>query len=327
MANGNFVISLDFELYWGVRDVIALDAYKENLLGVRKVIPGLLDLFEKYGINATFATVGFLFFDNRQELEAGLPEVIPQYSNPVLSPYISHISGIGENEQADKFHFAPSLIELIHQAKQEIGSHTFSHYYSLEHGQNIEAFKADIIAAKKIAAKKNIDLKTFVFPRNQFTDDHLKVLRDEGFIAYRGNEPSWLFSSLTYGRSLVFRRPFRLLDAYLNLSGHNCYSNKHMKKGTLVDIPSSRFLRPVSDKLSRFENMRLNRIRNSMTYAAKEKLTYHLWWHPHNFGANTTENLAFLEKILVHFKYLSDKYDYRSSSMLQLAEHLIANDE
>jgi hypothetical protein len=60
MANGKLVISLDFELYWGVRDAIKLQDYTMHLAGVQKVIPLLLRLFKKYGINATFATVGFI---------------------------------------------------------------------------------------------------------------------------------------------------------------------------------------------------------------------------------------------------------------------------
>ncbi len=44
---GAFVISLDFELHWGVHDVFALEAYRNNLLGARTVIPKLLRLFEE----------------------------------------------------------------------------------------------------------------------------------------------------------------------------------------------------------------------------------------------------------------------------------------
>ena len=93
-----------------------------------------------------------------------------------------------------------------------------------------------------------------------------------------------------------WRRPFRLADAYLNLSGHNCYTNSEMKKSNPINIPSSRFLRPYSKKRAFLDGLKLKRITNSMNYAAKHGLTYHLWWHPHNFGANISENFSFLEK-------------------------------
>lgn len=50
---GLFVISLDFELFWGIRDKYDFDTYGQNVLGVWKVIPRLLELFDKYGIHAT----------------------------------------------------------------------------------------------------------------------------------------------------------------------------------------------------------------------------------------------------------------------------------
>ena len=36
---GVFVVSLDFELYWGMRDKVPLAAYRDRLLGVRDAIP------------------------------------------------------------------------------------------------------------------------------------------------------------------------------------------------------------------------------------------------------------------------------------------------
>ena len=144
MSNGKFVISLDFEKYWGIHDAVSLEDYKDNLLGVQKVIPLLLELFGKYQINATFATVGFLFFKDKSELLPSLPKRKPAYHNEKFSPYISHLDLIGENETDDPFHFGSDLIRQIQIAGQEIGSHTFSHYYCLEKGQTKEDFKEDI---------------------------------------------------------------------------------------------------------------------------------------------------------------------------------------
>ena len=319
MTKGNFVISLDFEINWGVWDVFDFNSYKNNLLGVRHVIPRMLDLFKKYEINATFATVGFLFFNDKEELIAGLPERKPQYSNPHISPYISQLQKIGRNEKEDLYHFAPSLIELIKHSGQEIGCHTFSHYYCLEKGQTIDDFKEDLKAARKIAEKRNISITSFVFPRNQYNESYLKACKEQGILSYRGNEKSWLFTSNNFGKSTLYRRPFRLLDAYINLSGHNCYSEEYMKSSDPINIPGSRFLRPFSPRLAFLENMRLKRITESMVYAAKNGLTYHLWWHPHNFGINIDKNFSFLENILKHFTLLSRQYDFKSVSMGQLA--------
>ena len=322
MEKGYFVISLDFEIYWGVRDIVEISGYKDNLLGVRKAIPAMLDLFSKYNITTTFATVGFLFFNDKNELLEGLPYKIPKYTNKNFSPYEGHFNKVGENEKEDPFHFAPALIDKIQQSGQEIGCHTFSHYYCLEEGQTIEDFKADLQAAKRVAAKKGIALKSFVFPRNQYNQQYLNICKEEGITSFRGNERSKLFSAKNHGGSTAYRRPFRLLDAYFNLSGYNCYDTIDMNLSEPVNIPASRFLRPYSNKLAFLDRLRLKRITKSMTHAAKNKLVYHLWWHPHNFGINIPENIEFLEKILIHYKKLSAQYGFTSTSMAQLAELL-----
>lgn len=323
MKNGKFVVSLDFELYWGVRDAVELQHYKNNLLAVHEVIPLMLQMFKKYSIHATFATVGFLFFKNKEELISNLPIKEPQYFNHNFSPYEGHFDLLGDNETVDPLHFGSSLIEQIKNAEQEIGSHTFSHYYCLEKGQTKEDFRQDLLSAKKIASKNGIELKSLVFPRDQYNKGYLDICKEMGFISFRGNERSKLFSSKTQGHFIFLRRPFRLLDSYFNLSGHNCYSVEEMKIGKLINIPSSRFLRPMNKKLIAFENIRLKRIKDSMTYAAKNKLAFHLWWHPHNFGKNISNNFYFLEKILLHYENLNKLHNFKSVSMSQLANELL----
>ena len=46
---GALVLSLDFELHWGVRDHQPAEGpYRANLLGARAVIPRLLDMFQEF---------------------------------------------------------------------------------------------------------------------------------------------------------------------------------------------------------------------------------------------------------------------------------------
>src|SRR4029077_5516397 len=108
---GAFVISLDFEPHWGVRDHEPLNGpYRPNLLGARKAIPRLLEMFERYGISATWAIVGFLFATSREERRKFEPALRPCYHDPSLDAYAEPI-GQGEND--DPLHFAPSPIEQI----------------------------------------------------------------------------------------------------------------------------------------------------------------------------------------------------------------------
>ena len=138
LSCGVFIISLDFEMYWGVRDKRSIDQYKNNLHGIRKVVPILLDLFNANDIHATWATVGFLFFENREDVRKNFPQLMPTYRREILSPY-NYLNQT--NDFATECHFAPDLIKLISNYDgQEIGTHTFSHYYCLEDGQCLSQF-------------------------------------------------------------------------------------------------------------------------------------------------------------------------------------------
>jgi hypothetical protein len=80
-GGGAFVISLDFELMWGVRDKRTIADYGCNILGVRQAVPALLDLFATRQIACTWATVGFLFCADKDELMASLPARLPAYAD------------------------------------------------------------------------------------------------------------------------------------------------------------------------------------------------------------------------------------------------------
>jgi peptidoglycan/xylan/chitin deacetylase (PgdA/CDA1 family) len=322
---GTLIISLDFELFWGVRDVMTLQAYRSNLAGVRTAIPAMLALFEEYGVRATWATVGFLFFASKGDLLRHVPEKTPSYEIPALSPYPA-LATIGENEAADSYHFGRSLLEQIRSVPgQEIGSHTFSHYYALERGQTSETFRHDLLAAVGAGRHLGVELRSLVFPRNQCNRDYLPICRDLGFNSYRGNEQSWMYRQGRGDQELLWKRGFRLLDSYLNFSGHHTFRLEDVaRSGAPFNLPASRFLRPWSGKLRLLEEARLRRIERAMTYAAREGEAFHLWWHPHNFGVNLDRNLTNLRRILNHFNRLRSVHDMESASMGDLAQRLEA---
>ena len=56
---GLFVVSLDFELAWGIRHLPWMHSYMPNLIGARSAVRSLLTTFKEYEIHATWAVVGF----------------------------------------------------------------------------------------------------------------------------------------------------------------------------------------------------------------------------------------------------------------------------
>lgn len=316
---GGLVISLDFELHWGVRDHRTVDQYRANLLGVRQAVPAILELFERYGIHATWATVGFLFFKTLDELKTALPEKLPLYRDGRLDPYAA-LSEVGKNEDDDPFHFAPSLIrKILAYQGQEVGTHTLSHFYALAPGPTLESFRADLKSAKSVASQYGIVLKSIVFPRNQISAEHLHICGEEGFIAYRSTEADpWIAKD-----NGMLGRAMRLTDAYLRLSGDGCVTPRLEEKCSMVSVSGSRFLRPWSAVLRGFEEMRLRRICASMDAAAKSHRTFHLWWHPHNFGVHLQENMAVLSRIAEHYATLSRETGWSSLTMAEVAENVL----
>jgi hypothetical protein len=319
LPGGAFVISLDFELLWGVRDKRTVADYGANILGVRKAVPAMLDLFGSRGIACTWATVGFLFCADRDELLASFPALLPQYADRRLSPY-EDMAGLGRDEDSDPYRFGPSLLRQVQAAaNQEIGTHTFSHFYCLEQGGTPDAFRADLAAAKAVAQRRQIELRSIAFPRNQYARAHFAVCRELGITSFRGNEHMWFHRATAADEQSLPMRAARLADSYVSLGGAHVRSPEVIDG--LVDIPSSRFLRPARPG-GRLEVLRLRRIRAAMDAAARRDAVFHLWWHPHNFGVNLGANLSFLAAILDHFAALKERTGMRSMTMASIADEV-----
>jgi peptidoglycan/xylan/chitin deacetylase (PgdA/CDA1 family) len=277
----------------------------------------MLDAFSRQGIHATWATVGALFCTSKRELESMMPVRRPRYADRRLDPY--DLTEIGNDETSDPFHYAPSLVERIaRMPDQEIGTHTFSHFYCLEAGQDAEDFEADLNAARKASSKFGDDLmRSIVFPRNQLNREYWAVLSRTGIRAYRSNGTHWAYAASTYPEPLP-KRAFRLVDAYVPLSRSRTMRARRDAHG-LVDVPASAFLRPWSHELRRLDRLRFLRLTRAMTHAAREDGLFHLWWHPHNFGRNLMENMHFLQQLLDHFDRLRREAGMRSLTMLEAA--------
>lgn len=322
MNHGALLISLDFELYWGVRDKRSLQSYRRNLEGVHDAIPRMLEVFREFGIHATWATVGLLFCRDAEEARRRRPAERPAYDAPGLCPY-RYLDT--ETDLPASCHFSPELIDLIASVpNQEIATHTFSHYYCRESGQTLHTFVADLQAAIAVSADRGHPPRSIVFPRNQWNADYLSVLPELGIQCYRGNEPSWCYRAVDKQRDNVMRRAGRFLDTYVNLCGHQTYRPARPGPGMPYDFPSSRLLRPRSRRLAALEGLRLRRIRQSLRHAARKGEVFHLWWHPHNFGVETAANVAFLAEVLKEFSILRDRYGMQSLTMAELCQSLEA---
>ncbi|WP_181318821.1 polysaccharide deacetylase family protein [Photobacterium kishitanii] len=316
--NGIFIISIDFELMWGVFDKRRIGSYGDNIIGARKAIPKILNLFKSNNIHASWATVGFLFANNKKEIFNYLPDKLPSYENKRYNPYdyLSHC--VGGSEKTDPYHFAPSLIKLILEYNgQEISSHTFSHYYCLEKGQTLEQFDADTKSLLAIATDNDINIKSIVFPRNQFSDDYLTVCKNHGINIYRSNPDSFIYQEKAQNQRNNLVRSLKAFDSVLPIDGYHGY--KTSISNGMTNISASRFLRPISRTMpSLVSALLLRRVLGEMEHAAINGHCYHLWWHPHNFGADVELNINYLSKIIEKYKTLNEKYGMVSKNMSEI---------
>lgn len=313
-TQGVFSISLDFELHWGIFDNATIEDKRSYFDATLDCIPKIVRLFVENNIEATWATVGMLFNKDLTELKQNLPSSFPSYSNKNLSAY-HFISNKLQNGD-DKYYTAQHLIKRIHESNgQEVGTHTYSHYYALEDGQTLEQFEADIKQCVLKATKMGVDLKSIVFPRNQMNTDYLSICEKYGIVTIRTNPKKWF--DFNTGNQL-YKKVVRSLDCYLPLCNTLIsLENLNSKEHTLFFIQFSRFLKPVSN-IAIIDNLKIYRIKREMTIAAKKGLSYHLWWHPHNFGNQPEKALWELEKIVTHYIHLKNVYDMQCLNMNNL---------
>ncbi|MEG9326634.1 polysaccharide deacetylase family protein [Salinimicrobium catena] len=315
MENGKFVISLDFELLWGVFDKVH---HKEKITyfkNTRQVIPKILQLFSEFEISCTWATVGMLFNSNWNEWESNRPQKLPAYMNSKLSAY-----NFGDSVKAngtEDLCFAPDLVRQIAETPgQELATHTYSHYYCSEKGQTVEAFQADLQKAITMAEAMGVELKSLVFPRNQLNPEYLKICKQLGIETVRSNPENWYWKETE--DSSFLKKVFRTGDAYFGKRDKSYpYSALKQEPGRPMEQKASRLLRPYSEN-SFLNRLKVNRIKAEMKTAAMKKEIYHLWWHPHNFGENPEKNLEDLRQILTTYKQLNREFGFESVSMKEL---------
>ena len=177
-----FIISLDTELIWGYvrypQDRVVKLLSEDKSKG-RRSTDILLKLFDKYHIPATWATVGHLFLDHCEDNNGILHRDMPRFEEDWYS------SDPGTNIQHDPLFYGKDFLEKIQSSKiaHEIGYHTFSHVPFSECSR--EVAKAEIAKSVEIGKEWEIDFKSFVFPEHKV--GHLDVLRDYGFMVYRGS--------------------------------------------------------------------------------------------------------------------------------------------
>jgi hypothetical protein len=278
------VISLDFELRWGVHHRLGcnIDTYRANIENVRIIVPALLKMFTERGVHATWAYVGAVGCSGWNEFFERAPSS-PKYTNTDLAfnPRFADIDPSGS------LYFAPELVEMIGRSKgQELGTHTFSHVFAREPGFTANDLISDLNAVAKIGIEKFGGAPiSLVFPRNQTA--WLETMYQRGIKIYRSNQDGWCYDATQSGENTMLARSCRLVRDLNPL------------ESSLTDIQSAltqaslfvRFDLPYLGWILHFERIRreIQRITCGQVF--------HLWWHPHNLGGDLSRSLERAQRI------------------------------
>ena len=293
---GTLVLSIDFELRWGMLDRVGQDVekYKSNLLSVHDNLPWMLQVFEERNIAATWATVGALGCDNWDEFDRVRPKHKPSYKNEALD-YVNDF-----NQKLDpngELYFAPKLIrDIIGTAKQELGTHTFGHIYGTEPDVTYEELKIDLLTVKEFFSKKfGVTPESLVFPRNQVIYEN-KLIQDDVIKTYRGNENVTYLSAENQKEKQFFNRVKILLDAINPYISHD-YNKNDIVNGNVLS--SSMFKIHLPELLRKAH---LSKLKHNITRLKSDEI-YHIWYHPHNLGRSPKKKDDFLR----FFDFIGEK--------------------
>lgn len=313
LEKGIFTISLDTELAWGVVDKpgtlkLSLIYYEKT----RDVIDELLVLFKRYEVSATWAVVGHLFLDTCKPVNGQKhPEIPRSYYPWYKSDWFAADPCTNLNQ--DPFWYGMDIVNKIYSCPvvQEIGCHSFSHILFGDKNTGRETVKSELETCKGLANKLGIDLKSFVFPRNQ--EGYLDELKKAGFLTFRGSEPLWY---RRFPRKV--QKVCHIVDQLFSIPPPVIVPKE--KEG-LVAIPGSMLYLSMNGFRKYIPlNARIKKACKGLKKAAKEKKVFHLWFHPYNLATAPEILLQGFEKILKEANTLREKGYLEIKTMCEIAQ-------
>lgn len=278
---GAFVVSLDFELAWGTRGRKTARHVGPDLDGTRQAIHGLLKIFERYEIPATWVVVGGMFLGGatRHEwLSAAEFDDIP----------------VGDCRSQPHWYAEDILEQLLAcKTRQEIGCHTLTHMFVHDSQSCRERFDLELSRCVLLHQQLGLERpRSFIFPKHFMA--HFDLLVKHGFEVMRGPEAGW-FEHLPTVRGKALGR---LLSAKLRQAPSVTQAGQ--RQGLMV-VPSSQFYAPFRS-VGKYVSIadRVAKARKGLDAAARSRSVFHLWTHPFNLGSRTSELLHGFEQICAY---------------------------
>jgi peptidoglycan/xylan/chitin deacetylase (PgdA/CDA1 family) len=261
MTRGAVTISIDLELAWGNWDNLTPGQADNVEHKERPIVARLVELFDRYELAATWAFVAALL---DRHSASGRPG-------------------------GERLWYGPDVIDRIRSAKvrHDLGSHGGRHIYLDSVGD--EEARADLAFARSVYDREGIDVRSFVFPRNQIGRKDL--LKSLGARVYRGSDWSW--HQRIRNRHRLLGRAANLADKMLPVSPETV---RPVPDGDLVNLPGSMlFLGREGVRSLAPPGAMQAKLAKGVEAAAKTGGVFHLWFHPSNFWHDTDRQFATFE--------------------------------
>jgi peptidoglycan/xylan/chitin deacetylase (PgdA/CDA1 family) len=182
---GSFIVSFDCEGNWGVADrQDRIDSRFISRKALTKAYRNLLQMLEAYEMPATFAFVmAFVLRDEELgEWQPRLADVACDGRN-----WMENFRRAEASRELDGW-FCPEALDMVVAAgRHEVGCHGFRHVPFAGAGVTEEVVRVELACAREIASTRGLELRTFVFPRNEVALPTL--LAEYGYHGFRNAHP------------------------------------------------------------------------------------------------------------------------------------------
>jgi len=278
-VSGRLVISFDCEGNWGIADFGVKELSDSGLTDetLRKIYAHTLATLKKHDLNCTFALVG-LFVAGPSSASRFADETIG------VEPYDKWLRTFRSclSQGNTSGWFMPELPQkLLESGGHELASHGYSHLPLLSDGVTEKVATQELLQQRQLFEALGQPLSSMVFPRNLIAYDDL--LPDFGIDKWRGTKFG--------GRSLANRA--RGLLSELNV----CAKSEAYDVGNR-EIPAGYFLNwKAGVRRLVAQRVTLQRWSHILESAARDDRVAHLWLHPENLAAGSSQVSLFEEAI------------------------------
>lgn len=270
-SRASFLLSLDCELLWGIRDYGGLRKYPYLSNGFDTYYQSLLKSLNTYKVRASFAFVGAMALSYEEFAKISV--------HNLNSLYRRRHSEILQSTQANKeLWFQPDIVKKVCNAKlqHEIASHSLTHlrFDAVSMDEDVAAFEME--SSHSILHSLNKNVSSFIFPENCIK--YLSQFKKSPYKIYRAKDETWYHKS-------SMRRALHFLDQSLPIAPKGVHLDKD-GHGNLC-IPGSTMFFPYDGVRSIIpDSVRFQKMKEGIDRAIREKKTFHLWFHPWNLGAS-----------------------------------------